>query len=817
MLFFFFSITTFIPPTHLDPLCLLSGYTNSIYTLSISSATQSGSKPWYLEECSSTLATTYSSGSPGSDQNIVTVDMDTTYRKTLDSGEPITQYLCTLSHTGTSASAPIAAGIVALALEANPYLTWRDMQHLVVLTSRYEGLRWESGWQINAVGRRYSHKFGYGLMDAAGMVRLAKVWKNVAPQRLCESESVSSSKDAVLQIPPDNTPLYSQIFTTGCKGTSNEIRYLEHVQATITLKFHPRGNLKITLTSPSGTSSNLLLPRLRDGEDDVIQNWPFLSVHFWGESAEGNWKLSIQNGGSRADRPGVLVSWSLTFYGTLEKPPSGLRNVSSHHLPRRTYTSTVDDDHVSECGKSGQYSIRGSNLCLDKCPPGYFADPAKGVCQNCSSSCSTCYGPTRENCLTCSKGTFYYSDGCVDNCPKGYFANGKLLECLPCSSNCQSCLNSPKFCTSCANDMLLDEKANICIPKCNSNGTPCVTCHSTCKTCSGPRDYECISCFSQNHRLIHGKCIETTECPDGYFKSQSTSDSVTIECVKCHNSCRTCNGSSHVDCLECGESFTRINGLCSRCAPGQYLEKSSSPSSSSSSSYTSSTPNSCSPCHETCFECSGPNENDCTRCLEPSLFFQQGRCVPCCSKLHTLNAGNGNLLIAKDNNNKINLDNGGSTINTVNSADALVNCCNCLNETTGPCDISQQQFARSVSSNEYSPLSKSTFSFSSNLNNSNEQFNYLWSKPVIFGAVVALCAFILVISIVAFKSSSIKLYLLKNYSNEQVNHHPQHHQHHFPRQKNWSDLFYSHKSNSDLGYSRLNIDDLEEESLFQRT
>jgi hypothetical protein len=45
--------------------CNCDGYTNSIFTLSISSATQSGNRPWYLEECSSTLASTYSSGTPG--------------------------------------------------------------------------------------------------------------------------------------------------------------------------------------------------------------------------------------------------------------------------------------------------------------------------------------------------------------------------------------------------------------------------------------------------------------------------------------------------------------------------------------------------------------------------------------------------------------------------------------------------------------------------------------------------------------------------------------------------------------------------------
>lgn len=42
--------------------CSCDGYTNSIYTISVSSTTENGNKPWYLEVCTSTLATTYSSG-----------------------------------------------------------------------------------------------------------------------------------------------------------------------------------------------------------------------------------------------------------------------------------------------------------------------------------------------------------------------------------------------------------------------------------------------------------------------------------------------------------------------------------------------------------------------------------------------------------------------------------------------------------------------------------------------------------------------------------------------------------------------------------
>lgn len=201
--------------------CNCDGYTNSIFTLSISSATQGGYKPWYLEECSSTLASTYSSGSPGNDKSIATVDMD---------GKLRPDHICTVEHTGTSASAPIAAGITALALEANPSLTWRDMQYLVVLTSRSAPLEKESGWVLNGVKRKVSHKFGYGLMDAGAMVNLAEQWTNVPPQHICKSP------EHIKEQPIDPTYGYSltvSMDVNGCAGTPNEVQFLEHVQCKV--------------------------------------------------------------------------------------------------------------------------------------------------------------------------------------------------------------------------------------------------------------------------------------------------------------------------------------------------------------------------------------------------------------------------------------------------------------------------------------------------------------------------------------------------------------------------------------------------------
>ena len=273
---------------HLDN-CNCDGYTNSIFTLSISSATQNGYRPWYLEECSSTLASTYSSGTPRQDGSITTTDQDARLRP---------DHLCTDAHTGTSASAPIAAGVCALALDANPNLTWRDMQYLVVMSSRPEPLGDEPGWSTNGVGRRYSHKFGYGLMDADRMAQLASTWKSLPQQHICQSVIM------VANVPiPDTVgrPVAVTANSDGCSGTLNSVRYLEHVQCKVSLRYFPRGNLMIALTSPAGTRSVLLLPRPRDSFATTFEEWPFLSVHFWGENPTGTWKLEVLNMGQ--ERP----------------------------------------------------------------------------------------------------------------------------------------------------------------------------------------------------------------------------------------------------------------------------------------------------------------------------------------------------------------------------------------------------------------------------------------------------------------------------------------------------------------------------------
>lgn len=79
--------------------------------------------------------------------------------------------------TGTSAAAPQIAGLCALILSANPNLTYRDVQQILIHSSRHLDSA-DPDIRTNGVGYRVSHHMGFGLPDAGEAVRLADAWTN---------------------------------------------------------------------------------------------------------------------------------------------------------------------------------------------------------------------------------------------------------------------------------------------------------------------------------------------------------------------------------------------------------------------------------------------------------------------------------------------------------------------------------------------------------------------------------------------------------------------------------------------------------------
>ncbi|XP_070599102.1 neuroendocrine convertase 1 isoform X1 [Erythrolamprus reginae] len=329
--------------------CDCDGYTDSIYTISISSASQQGHSPWYAEKCSSTLATAYSSGDY-SDQKIISADLHNE---------------CTATHTGTSASAPLAAGIFALALESNPNLTWRDVQHLVVWTSEFDPLANNPGWKKNGAGLMVNSRFGFGLLNAKALVDLAdpKSWKGVPEKKECivkdndfQPRSLKSSGEVTIEIP-----------TTACEGQENAIKTLEHVQLEATIEYSRRGDLHVTLTSPSGTKTVLLAERQRDKSPYGFKDWDFMSVHTWGEDPTGTWILKIIDTSKRIQNEGRIVNWKLILHGTSTRPehmnqPRIYTSYNTVQNDRRGVEKMLDsvEDHTMQENLSDRYKVRGS-------------------------------------------------------------------------------------------------------------------------------------------------------------------------------------------------------------------------------------------------------------------------------------------------------------------------------------------------------------------------------------------------------------------------------------------------------------------------
>ncbi|MGH0131428.1 UNVERIFIED_CONTAM: hypothetical protein FKN15_054060 [Acipenser sinensis] len=119
---------------------------------------------------------------------------------------------------------------------------------------------------------------------------------------------------------PSKGKLIWTITTDMCEGKDNFVRYLEHVQAVITVNATRRGDLNINMTSPMGTKSILLSRRPRDDDSKVgFDKWPFMTTHTWGEDPRGTWVLEIGFEGDALQK-GVMKEWTLMLHGTQSAP-----------------------------------------------------------------------------------------------------------------------------------------------------------------------------------------------------------------------------------------------------------------------------------------------------------------------------------------------------------------------------------------------------------------------------------------------------------------------------------------------------------------
>ncbi|XP_036113785.1 proprotein convertase subtilisin/kexin type 7 isoform X4 [Molossus molossus] len=313
--------------------CNYDGYANSIYTVTIGAVDEEGRMPFYAEECASMLAVTFSGGDKML-RSIVTTDWD------LQKGTG-----CTEGHTGTSAAAPLAAGMIALMLQARPCLTWRDVQHLIVFTAtQYEDRR--ADWATNEAGFSHSHQHGFGLLNAWRLVNAAKVWTSVP--YLASYVSPMLKENRAIPLSPRSLEVLWNVSRMDLEMSG--LKTLEHVAVTVSITHPRRGSLELKLFCPSGMMSLIGAPRSMDSDPSGFDGWTFSTVRCWGERARGSYRLVIRDVGDEAAPAGVLRQWQLTLYGSVWTP-----------------VDIRDRQRLLEDAMSGKYLHDGFTL---PCPPG---------------------------------------------------------------------------------------------------------------------------------------------------------------------------------------------------------------------------------------------------------------------------------------------------------------------------------------------------------------------------------------------------------------------------------------------------------------
>ena len=271
----------------------LDGYANSRFTISVTAVDHDGDQTNYGEPGANVLV---SAPSDGSGVGITTTDNEG------NSGYTNGDY--TSNFGGTSSATPLVSGVIALMLEANSNLTWRDVQQIIVESARKNDPN-DSGWNTNGAGHEFNHKYGFGVIDAGHAVSLAENWTNLGPE-----VNISSGTISVSQSIPDNEPDNPVVST----HTVSESLIVESVDVIFDADHPYRSDLDVTLISPDGTESELVNYFANRDSGNNYNEWQFNSVQHWGEVSAGTWTLEVYDDGNQD--VGTWNHWELVIHGT---------------------------------------------------------------------------------------------------------------------------------------------------------------------------------------------------------------------------------------------------------------------------------------------------------------------------------------------------------------------------------------------------------------------------------------------------------------------------------------------------------------------
>ncbi|GAB5376345.1 MAG: hypothetical protein AcusKO_28070 [Acuticoccus sp.] len=228
---------------------------------------------------------------------------------------------------GTSAATPLVAGVVALMLEANPALGWRDVATILAYSAREVGsgvgarpaAGEDHGWFLNAArdwngaGLHFSEDYGFGAVDARSAVRMAEAWSRFGT-------AATSANETSLTLAPVTESTGNALTATFTAAAEITV---ESLSLSLALRDTDPKDLVVTLASPAGTTTTLMWREAAAVSDAATWQWAFGANAFRGENATGTWALTVR--GPAGGAPVTLDTAALTLHG-------GAAGMMVHHI-----------------------------------------------------------------------------------------------------------------------------------------------------------------------------------------------------------------------------------------------------------------------------------------------------------------------------------------------------------------------------------------------------------------------------------------------------------------------------------------------------
>ncbi|MBS1984941.1 MAG: S8 family serine peptidase [Bdellovibrionales bacterium] len=222
---------------------------------------------------------------------------------------------------GTSGATPTVSGAIALILQANSNLTWRDVKHVLASTATKvdgafvpianraadsSGLVWEPGWIHNAAGYNFHNYYGFGKVNVDAAVAMARSYSS--GWSALQTQTADSGTIAAT-IPDDSAAGVTQTLSLSSNLT------IEAVQVEVTATHPYTGDLGFELVSPSGTKSVILHANNNFENDANLAGFVMLSNAFYGEGSQGTWMLRALDAAPGETGTRTLTNWKLKVYG----------------------------------------------------------------------------------------------------------------------------------------------------------------------------------------------------------------------------------------------------------------------------------------------------------------------------------------------------------------------------------------------------------------------------------------------------------------------------------------------------------------------